>query len=336
MSQIGTIDCGYLSTVQAMQEEIWADPMSNADLVAEAEAAKAVLENQKVNFGVITNTNKNKKVSVEWLRNCELAAQDCTDDCNIIGLDATPECKEYELTCLKEVPFQVAERGYRDRTIDMQKAIALNMLTAKKALDEWLAQYVVAGLVAGSGVNQFTGGIGNVVGPVTEIAAANWNDAIWGYFNRVIRGNKFNSSYLLTGDNLFQYLFNRSHEGMTDAGKAALAKIGAIGKTYLDPVAVETVAPATTFLIHGGAAALVTKAWNPLGAENAVEPARGHFLWSEPSKNLPGVVYDVIQNTYCYNNEFYHGYKVQVHGLFATSPYPCNDQMTGILAFECV
>lgn len=334
MSVIGSVDCGYLATLQAMMDEIWTDPIANIDLIADAESAKAVLENQQVNFREITG-KKDRIMSLEWLTKCDIETTACTDDCDITGTDVEPLCKEYEIECLRETTFQVPERAYRERTIEMQTAIARNMLLHKKALDEWLAQYIVTGLVANAGTNAYTGGVGTVAAAVTTIPANQWTDAIWGYFNRVIRGNKFKMPYMITGDNLYQLIFNRMHEAMTEAGKAGMAKIGTIRKIYQDPENVEVIAPNNTFLIHKTAVAFANKAYYPVGASAAQQRAGQYWMWSEPSNNIPGIYYDVIMKEACDSNDFSQAYKIQLHGLFATNPYPCDDTNTGILAFEC-
>jgi len=335
MSEIFDVDCGYLATIQAMADRLWTDPIQNIDYIADVEAAKAVLENQSVNFTELQGRKK-RSISLEWLTKCDITTQSCSDDCTITGEDATPVCKEYEIECLRETTFKVPERAYRERTVEMQESIAKNLLLHKVAMDEWAAQYIVTGLLASSGLNAFTGGIGTVAGPITTINAAYWDDQIWGYFNRVIRGNKFKSPYMLTGDNLYQLIFNRMHESATEAGKAGMAKIGSIRAIYQDPENVEVIAPGSTFLIHKTAVAMITKAWYPLGAVNAEKRAGVYWMWSEASNNIPGLFYDVIMQESCSDNDFHQAFKIQLHGLFALNPYPCDANNTGVLRFTCV
>ena len=202
-------------------------------------------------------------------------------------------------------------------------------------MDTYVTQYILAQLVANAGTNQFTGGIGNVVGTTTFIAPAYWDDGFWGYVNQVVRLNKFRSPYLLTGNNLYQLLFNRPLEAANAQGGAAnVRKINTL-KVYQDPENIETVAAGQSILVHRGSAAFINKAWNPRGAVNAVNPSPGMFLWSEPSNNLPGVEYDIFMLQSCSGNEFYEAYKIQLHGLFAMNPLPCDDDVTGIIVFEC-
>lgn len=327
--------CGYLTAVQAKADEIFADGMYNNDAIVDAVSAKAVLEQQSgmIRMPSITGT-KNKELRVEWLTKCSPTTDDCTDDCSIDGEDATPECNDYELECLQETTFKVAERAYRDRTIEKIEAVAFNILRHMAAMDEYVAQYIITGLLTCAGTNLFTGGIGTVAGTKTTIPAAQWNDGIWGYLDQVARLNKFRNPYLLTGNNLYQLLFNRPFEAGTAGDFGGYKKMQTL-KVYQDPENVETVAAGQTFLIHKGAVAFINKAWNPLNAANAVEPAPGYFLWSEPSRNLPGVTYDIIMQQSCLSNDFHEAFKIQLHGLFVCNPYPCDDDNTGVLVFEC-
>jgi hypothetical protein len=162
------ISCGYLSTVQAKADQIFSDPTMNNDAIVDAISAKAVLEQQQgvIRMPSITGT-KNKELRVEWLTKCSPSTTACTDDCTITGEDATPECKDYELECLRETTFKVAERVYRDRTIEKAEAVAFNMVRHMAAMDEYIAQYIIAQIAANAGTNLFTGGVGTVSGTTT-------------------------------------------------------------------------------------------------------------------------------------------------------------------------
>ena len=328
------ISCGYLHTIQRMADDIWADPMKNNDLIADVISAKAVLENQSVSFGELTGT-KNNELRVEWLTKCDITPTTCTDDCDITGEDADPQCKDYEIECLYETTFQVPLRAYRDRTIEMQQSIAFQKLAHMKALDERLTQYIIEGIVAAAGTNLFTGGVGNVVGTTTYIAPQYWDDAIWGYFDQVKRLNKFRNPYLITGNNLYQLLFNRPLEAANaQGGSANVRKINTL-KTYQDPENIEDHAAGQSLLLHKTAVAFLNKAWNRINPINAEVKAGQYWEWSEESKNLPGVYYDFIMKETCSGNEFYQAFKIKVHGLLAVNPFPCDDDNTGVLVFEC-
>jgi len=328
------ISCGFLHTIQRMADDIWADPMKNNDLIAEVVTANALLQNQSVSFQEITS-GKNQELRVEWLTKCDITPTSCSDDCTITGTDADPQCKDYEIGCLYETTFKVPLRHYRDRTIEMQQSIAFQKLAHMKAMDERLTQYLIAGIVAGAGTNLFTGGVGTVTGTTTYIPPQYWDDAIWGYFDQVKRLNKFRNPYLLTGNNLYQLLFNRPLEAANAQGGAAnVRKINTL-RVYQDPENIEDHAAGQSFLLHKTAAAFLNKAWNKINPINAEVKAGQYWEWAEESKNIPGVFYDMTMLETCSGDEFYRAFKIKLHGLFATNPYPCDEDNTGIIVFEC-
>lgn len=327
------ISCGYLHTIQRMADDIWSDPMKNNDLIADVITARAVLENQSVNFTEITNA-KNNELRVEWLTKCNIELSDCTDDCTITGEDADPTCKDYEIGCLKETSFKVPLRAYRERTIEMQQSIAYQTLAHMLVLDEYVAQYIIAGLIAGAGSNLFLGGIGTPGGNPTYIAPALWDAQIFGYLAQVIRMNKFRNPYIITGNNLFQLLWNIPLESANANGSGSFRKMGQF-RFYVDPENIEDHAAGQTFLIHKTAVAFLNKAWNMINPINAEVKAGQYWEWSQESKNIPGVFYDFTMKETCEGNEFYQAIKIKLHGLFVTNPYPCDDDNTGVLIFEC-
>jgi hypothetical protein len=327
------ISCGYLHTIQRMADDIWNDPMKNNDLIAEVVTPNAILANQSVNFTELTGT-KNNELRVEWLTKCDITPTACTDDCDITGEDADPQCKDYEIECLYETTFQVPLRAYRDRTTEMQQSIAFQKLAHMKALDERLAQYMIAGLVTAAGTNLFTGGVGDVSGTTTYVAPQYWDLALFGYFDQVRRLNKFRNPYLLTGNNLYQLIWNIPFEAGTSADKGVVRKMGTL-RIYQDPENIEDHAAGQTFLVHKTAVAFLNKAWNKINPINAEVKAGQYWEWSEESKNIPGVFYDITMKETCVGNEFYQAFKIKLHGLFASNPFPCDDDNTGVLVFEC-
>ena len=327
------ISCGYLHTIQRMADDIWADPMKNNDLIAAVETTKAVMQNQSVNFTEITGT-KNQELRVEWLTKCDITVGECSDDCDINGDDADAQCKDYEMVCLFETEFKVPLRAYRDRTIEMQQSIAFQKLAHMKALDERLTQYIIAGLTANAGTNLFTGGVGDVDPGITHIASQYWDLSSFGYFDQVKRMNKFRNPYVITGNNWYQLLFNTPLEAGTSLDKGGVKKIGTL-RIYQDPENIEDHAAGQTFLINKTAVAFLNKAWNKINPINAEVKAGQYWEWSEESKNLPGVWYDITMKETCVGNDFYQAFKIKLHGLFVTNPYPCDEDNTGILVFQC-
>jgi hypothetical protein len=327
------ISCGYLHTIQRIADDIWADPMKNNDLIAEVITPKAVLENQSVKFEEIEKA-KNNELRVEWLTKCDITVGECTTSCDIEGEDADPACKDYEIDCLYETSFKVPFKAYRDRDIEQSESIALQKLVHMKALDERVAQYVIAGIVATAGTNLYTGGVGDVHGTTTWIAPQYWDDSIWGYFDLVKRLNKFRNPYLITGNNLYQLLFNRTLEACNADGCGNFKKINTM-RVYQDPENIEDHAAGETFMIHKTAIALLNKAWNKINPINAQPFAGQYWEWSEESKNIPGLFYDFLMKDTCEGGEYYRALKISFSGLLASNPFPCDEDNTGVILFEC-
>lgn len=252
MSDIATIDCGYLAVVQAMLEDKWTDPKQRDNYIADVQTGLAVLENQAVNIVEFKDKAKKRTVSLEWLEKCDITTTACSDDCTITGDDVEPVCEEYVVECLQETSFQVAERVYRERTIDKQKAVAENMLLHMKEMDEWTALYILAGIDANMGVNVEIGSPGNVVGDLTYIAANYWNEDIFAYFAKVIRMNKFRNPYLIDGKNMFSLIFKIMKEAGNADGKGAAAKLASLSNIYQDPENIESDVDyaGKTYLLH--------------------------------------------------------------------------------------
>lgn len=336
MSQISTIDCGYLAVVQAMAADRWQNAGNKKDYIANVESAMAVLENQSgVNLVELKDSGKDRKISLEWPEKCTITVSECSDDCTITGSDVTPVCKEYDVECLGETAFKVGERGYRTKTMEMQQAMADNLLKHMKAMDEKVAALILAGLDANAGVNAFTDAPGNVVSDLTYITAQHWNEYLFGYLALVARMNKMKSPVVLDGKNLFQLYWNKQKEAANSDGKGAWAKLTSINTPYFDPENLIGGYAGITYIFDNGSVYFASKVWNPQGAANAIKKAGDRYLYSLPSNNLPGISYDIVTQETCSNNEFYVATKIQLHGGFYTNPYPCDETNTGILRFKC-
>jgi hypothetical protein len=225
-------------------------------------------------------------------------------------------------------------KHYRDRDIEMQESIAFQKLVHMKALDERIAQYVIAGLTANAGTNLFTGGIGDADPGITYIPAQYWDLSLFGYFDQVRRLNKFRNPYMITGNNFYQLLFNTPLEAGTSIDKGGVKKIGTL-RIYQDPENIEDHAAGQSFLIHKTAVALLNKAWGKINPINAQPFAGQYWEWSEESKNLPGIFYDFVMKETCENGEYYRAMTIKFSGLLAVNPFPCDEDNTGILIFEC-
>ena len=344
-----TLDCGQLAIIQKKVEDFWREPrLINIDNIPIDGVAKAVLDNQDIVIGELASKSKARKVSVEWQSKCDIEVQECSDDCDIDGEDVTPECEEYEVECLYETSFVMQQRAYRDKFAEFSDNLAINIVKHKKAMIDQLNRGMLAWLGLNAGVNQFTQGIGTVAGAVTTIPAMHWDEKIWGYFAQVLDYNQFSSAYMLSGNNLYQQVWNARMQN------ANMNMFEWLKPTFdLRAFNHHDVSDAT-LLIHKTAAAFINKAWNPIGAQNAIPHEGGKYLeWSDSlglnlsvplnipglqnqtTIGLPNIFVDVTMKEWCESNDFYTGVKMKLWGAMALNPKPCNQDVTGILYFEC-
>jgi hypothetical protein len=64
--------------------------------------------------------------------------------------------------------------------------------------------------------------------------------------------------------------------------------------------------------------------------------AGNHRVYKVASKNLPGIYYDVHEIEDCVSDDFVLSIKMKVYGSFELNPLGCDEDVTGILAFEKV
>lgn len=336
MSQ-GNFACGELVEIQVIADNIWADSRKNIDYIADAESARATLENQTVTFTELTG-DKDREISAKWLNGCSIVAQDCSDDCTLTGPELEGACQTYSLTQCKESPFSV-NRIIEPRTsiYEYKEKVAVGMLRAMKAMDEQVSQRFILDLDSWAGVNAYTGGIGTVSGASTTIPAANWTMGLMSYFALVKAKNKFSAPYLLSGTNLFEANMNAGFNAGNDNGKGDAARKGFL-PIYFDVFNIDTVLSPDkmTFMVEKGATAIISKAYYKNYTQaSPLDLGKHGMRWSMPSRNLPGIVYDVHYDSTCSSSEITDTFKVKLKWDNFLNPTGCTTTNTGVLGFTC-
>lgn len=331
----GDFSCADLQTVLVTMDRVWANQQVNKDYVSYAESLRAIITEQTASFEALQSSEKDNKVKVFWIKDCDETISDCGNDCVVGGSTPEADCKEYELDICKTTGFSVPEKRFRTSNLTREEVVARALLRRLKTMDEYLAKAVVAKLNAFAGVNQFSTSIGSVVGTTTYIAPALWTADIAGYFAQVAIMNKLSNPFVLNGTNLWQQNWQAQFNNLNQDQKDALAKLGSI-RMYWDPFNVDTVnSPAKrSYLIDKGSVAFVNKAYYPLN--NPVEYiGAGQTRYSIESRSIPGVFYDVVYTNECVNNEIIHHWSLYVKAGIFLNPLGCNDEVTGVLMFEC-
>jgi hypothetical protein len=328
----GALTCGNLLATVGMADKLWADNASKKFYDANVEVIRAIRENQSVQFPQL-QTDKWNQLKLMWLEMCEDDTVACTDLCDAgTPDDMSSGCSTYELACLAEAHFRVAEYSYDFTYFGYQEAIAKAMLLKMKILDEKIAQLGVAALSSYTGVNKFTTGIFEGTDNLF-IAPPYWGPDLMGQLSMAAIMNKFRNPYLISGTNLYTANWNAEMNAGNADGKGAQKKMGSF-PAYFDLFNVDSIAGKVTYLVDPNALAFVNKArysTTPREYGNGADKT----VYSIESKNLPGVFYDVIYFTSCSGDEIYHNFKLKATGAFLQNPTGCDTDITGVLEFQC-
>lgn len=333
----GTLTCGDIFAVLGKAEQIWQDSRVNAEYMPEAEIVKALIANQTAKIGDITGKqDKNKKIKITWISDCNVSATDCTTDCQPGGALLGIDCKEYEPTICKEVGFNVNEDELRNSIYSKEEFIARAILKRTKVLDEAFAAAGVAFLEDSEGVTTFDGDQGTTVGAAVgnsyvKVDTSLWTTDLIGYFKLVAKMNKFDSPFMLHGNNLYISSWRAEAEAANADGKGNLNKFNQLPQ-YWDPFNIEgAFANPSSFLINKGAVAFGAK-WQY--DESPTDYMKEGLRWSIASRVLPGVRYDVHYNIYCVDREIIHKFNIIAKGGYYLTPTGCTGVDTGIIRFS--
>lgn len=324
-----------LVNIQVKMEEIWSDAIQKQDYVANVDVVKAVQANQTAKIGNLLTGPKDRSVDVGWINACEIDDSACSV-CSIDGEELSTNIENYELETCREAEFKVEEGIFKTNMFDAEEVIAKGFLAAAKALDEFWAATLVAFLNTNKGVNIVTDGKGNVSGTDTYVLPAFWDAGLMAYFARVAARNQFVSPSLLSGNNLYEQVWNANYERGQAGDESKALKFGSMPISF-DLFNIDSVnsPDLVTYMMHKGSAAFVTK--NYYG--DTIEKSMDQWRWSIPSMNLPGVRYDVHYSDSCESQGTYDfmtkQFKLKTLGDFFLNPTGCTSTKTGILSFVC-
>lgn len=331
------LSCAQLQKVVAKIDKIWADNQTNQDYKAEVGVLTALRENQTARLKELEDPDKDKTLRIWWLQDCQTDVDECEDDpdnCDWTGPEIEDKCKDYALDICFSTKFSIEDIQFRKHEANPEEALVIHMMSALKRMDESLAQRAVAKLNTFLGINQYTGGIGEVNGVNTYIPANYWGPDMYGYFGVVQKINKFTNPFLVHGSNLYQVNWQNSYNVANANQKDGLPKLQSI-KSYWDLFNIDVVnAPDTvSYMIEKGAVAFANQARYPL---NNPREFKFGSRWSIESKALPGVKYDVYYKERCVaDDKVYHDYKIVARAGIFLNPFGCNEDKTGVLRFVC-
>jgi len=320
-----------LANIQVKADQYWLDRIQKMDYVAECEAIKALKAQMTATFGPLLTGKKDPTVEISWINACDVAAQSCTN-CTFSGNELSTNMDEKVLTQCEEAVFYVNEGDFLDNVYDFENIVAKGLLAAGKVLDEWWASRAVVALNAAKGVNEVgTASKGVVSGTDTYVLPAYWNSGLMAYLYMTSKVNRFVNPYLISGKNLFESVWTAEQEACCE--NDAL-KFGAL-PIYFDLFNIDAANDPDyyTYMVNKSAFAFVTKAYYGSTPMKYMDDYR----WSTPSRNIPGVVYDVHYKNECTSADgmVTHYYKLKTLGDIFLNPRGCTETRTGLLSFIC-
>lgn len=324
-----------LVNIQAKMDAIWADAIKKQDYVANVGPVLSILNNQTATFGNLLTGPKDRTVDIGFINECEITDDACTV-CAIDGTELSTNIKQIELETCRESSFKVEEGIFHKNLFDAQEVMAKGFLAAAKALDEFWANTLVAFLNTNKGVNVVTDGKGNVSGTDTYILPAFWDAGLMAYFARVAARNQFVNPFMVSGNNLYEQVWNANYERGQSGDQSKALKFGSMPIDF-DLFNIDAVnsPDLISYLIHKGSIAFTTKNYYGAGVTKYMDQHR----WSIPSMNIPGVRYDVHYQDSCESQGTYdfmtYQFKLKTLGDFFLNPVGCTETKTGILTFVC-
>ena len=321
-----------LANIQLKAEQYWQDRIQKQDYVADAEVIKVLNAKQTATFGnFLTGKKKDPTVEISWINACDIDDRAC-HNCTFPTTELSTNMEEKTLTQCRETGFAVNEHDFHDNVYDFENIVAKGLLTAGKVLDEWWAGRGVVAMNAAKGVNAAgTVSKGVVSGTDTYVLPAYWDAGLMSYFAMVSEINKFNNEFLISGKNLYESVWTADYETCCEEDRL---KFGSL-PIYFDLVNIDiaNTPDYVTYMIHGGAFAYYTKAYYTGVPVKYMDQWR----WAVPSRNIPGVMYDVHYMNECNTNDdfFTHYWKFKTLGDIYVNPTGCTATRTGLLSFIC-
>ncbi len=343
---MATLTAAVLTAIYYSAESLFADSQKKADYVAEVNAAKAIIENTTAKINVLDANNKVREAKIYWNKKTTTTIGDCAQTpinlCALTGDESDADGKTFAIEECTSAGFVVDDALYAGSNLNANEVFADNMLKTMKALDEAIAQKIIAKVDSFSSANLYTGGVGcpGVASPAnwgqTYIDPAYWTPELMAYLLQVARVNKFASPFLLDGDNLYTQFFRATNNANNADGSGAKSMMDKM-KYYEDLVNMATVNGATrkTYMIERGTLAFSSYSlWAKNGMSNPLPHGAGQFKFSVPSKNIPGLVYDVYTKDECSGAYEKHTVRL-VANYDVFNGAPALNGSTGVLEFIC-
>ncbi len=315
------------------QDKIWDNPQLQVEYNSDVEALRAVREQQTAKISDADFARKST-ISIAWLDTCDIAVEDCDDECTISGDEVQSRTEDLTVDLCKQVTFKVSLDTLRNNMFNADEIVAKASLKAKKELDEWLVQQAIAKLVTFAGTNEVTdAALYQTQYEITNIDDSLWTADLFAYFAMVKAVNRLAQPYMIHGTNFFTLMHNATLNLQSLDQKDNTLKFG-IFKQYWDMYNMAATGhTADTFMIDKAAVAFVSTNRYSKGG-SPLQVVADTFQYTDQSKALPGVYYDVIKQRTCTNGLYYDTYKYKVNAGVFNNPTVCTAGRTGVLQFR--
>jgi hypothetical protein len=335
----GDFSASQLLLIKLKAEQMWSDSQQGADYQPNANAAVSVLAHQTARFDALEDREKDNKIKVTWIKNCDIAVADCSTNCDLVEPEVETAGKDYEYDICKKTGFSINEEKLRTNTYSFAEVVAPSLAKAVKVLDEFWAQRIILKLKAFSGVNiapkPFTFSIAK---NATVIPNALYGSPMGGaytgmqlptMFIKQMTQNKIQSSYYLDNGRMWlEYNNSMLMRGTTtDTGVAGLQRAQNLDVSFdLFNFATSGVTNVSTFAIGRNAVAFKTTVRNsdtPTLVGGSVQQTR----YTVNSIALAGVKYDVYYTLKCVTingkSNIMHTWRLETNGGIWLNPEGC-------------
>lgn len=328
-----------LPNVLAQLDQAMPGNIQQGDYNGEATALAAHLQRQTANIQPIQGQALNKKnltVELYWEKMCDIATTAVTDECTSSENESTDDSQTVALDQGRETSFKVSWKRFRTAPHDLETSIARNLTARLQNLDEWLSGQFITFLNTNVGEGEYTIPQATLNAGVYEINESDWTDSLVPQIRLAARFSRFPGFYVLDGLNLYATIEKARFYGANDDGRGANALWSSLNYVF-DPVKMVEVAPDSTFIVNPGSVAFLSgNYWDAIPREFA----GNHRMFTVPSPNLPGVLYDVHEQETCSGDDFVTSWKIRANYKLLLNPLGCNDgtggkkERTGILGLK--
>lgn len=319
-------------------EDTWNDAVQQSQFIAKASGVQGLLQRQTARIEpLITSSNADaKKITrtIYWQNACDIVAAACAnDECVAATIELTDGSKDVTLASCREASFVTSWKVHRTVPHNHATTIATGLLKATKELDEYLAAQFVSFVDANKGTHEYTIPGSTITGDVAQIAAASWTDSLIPEFENAAEFSRFGPYFMLDGLNTWS-IIRKANSYVGNADGKGEKDLWNSKDWVFDRVNMQANATTDTrtYMIDNAAIALATGNYY----DAPTEFGGNHRVYKVPSRNLPGVAYDVHEMETCGSNDFVNSFRVRVNFDFFLNPLGCVAGRKGILAYEKV